>query len=375
MKLSRKKKKIIVSVISDLITDQRVHKVCTYFHQNGYDVTLIGRCFKNSFPLKQRTYKTTRILCHFKNGIAQYVEFNIKLFIKLTFTRANIFLSNDLDTLTPNFIQAKLRGKDLIYDSHEYFTGTPELLQKPLKRKFWKTMEKALLPNIKYLFTVNNSIADRYSNELKVKMKVLRNLPYLNINESSNVEVHFPSSKFILLLQGAGINTDRGAEELIDSMTFLSSNFLLILIGSGNAWEILKKKTGDLNLNEKVWFIEKVPFDALRSYTRQAHLGLSLDKPNCLNYELSLPNKIFDYIHAGIPVLASPIKEVKNIIDEYDIGMYIDEVSPRKIADAVQWIYENPSNYKKWKDNTKKAATELCWEKEQHQLDGLLNAL
>lgn len=373
--MSSKTKKIIVSVITDLVTDQRVHKVCTYFQQNGYDVTLIGRCFKNTIPLKQRNYKTTRILCFFRNGIAQYAEFNIKLLIKLSMTKADVFLSNDLDTLLPNYIQAKLRCKKLIYDSHEYFTGTPELIQKPLKRKAWKYLERVLLPRIKYMFTVNTSIAERYSNELGITMRILRNLPYLNIKEGSKVQYNFPTSKFILLLQGAGINTDRGVEELIGSMFFLPSNFLLILIGSGNAWESLKKKTDELELNEKVWFIEKVPFDVLKNYTRQAHLGLSLDKPNCLNYELSLPNKIFDYIHAGVPVLSSPIKEVKKIIDDYEVGMYIDEVSPRKIADAVLLIYNNPSKYQIWKQNTAKAATELCWEKEQHRLDGLLNAL
>ena len=78
-----KKKRVVVSVISDLVSDQRVHKVCTYLHNKGYQVTLIGRRFKESLPLEKRAYYTHRVLCFFKRGIAQYAEFNLKLFFIL----------------------------------------------------------------------------------------------------------------------------------------------------------------------------------------------------------------------------------------------------------------------------------------------------
>jgi len=364
-----KGKRIVVSVISDLATDQRVHKVCTYLHQKGYAVTLIGRRFKASIPLDKRVYKTERLVCYFKKGIAQYAEFNFKLFIILITKRADIFLANDLDTLVPNYINTLLRNKKLVYDSHEYFIGTPELQQKPFKRKLWQSVEAFLLPKLKQAYTVNQSIADLYKQQYGIEMKVVRNVPFCQQPVVAPTLQHFPANQFILLLQGAGINKDRGAEELIASMQFLPEPFHLVIIGSGDAWQDLQIQTRRLGLTDRIQFIAKVPFTKLKAYTKAAHLGLTLDKPSCLNYQLSLPNKLFDYIQAGVPVLASEITEVKQIIDSYNIGMYIKEITPQHIADAILWIYNNKAVYEKWKQNVVHAAREFCWEKEQQVLN------
>ena len=358
----------MVSVISDLVTDQRVHRVCTYLHQTNYSVILIGRYFKYSMPLNERIYDATRILCYFNKGILQYAEFNLKLFFKLLTFKADVFLSNDLDTLTPNFIIAKLRGKKLVYDSHEYFTGTPELQHKRFKKSLWQLLEKLLLPRVKYAYTVNHSIAQLYKKECGIRMLVVRNLPFYNNHAGSSPSL-FPPDKTILLIQGAGINEGRGAKELVESMQYLPQTYLLVLIGGGDSWNLLQKLATELNLNEKVLFIPKVPFSQLQQYTQQAHLGISLDKPFCINYKLSLPNKIFDYIHAGIPILASALVEVKNIITTYKVGMVIEEITPKNIAEAVLNIFNHPERYHQWKENTLKAAPELCWQNEQKILD------
>jgi glycosyltransferase involved in cell wall biosynthesis len=340
-----------------------------YLHHRGYVVTLIGRCFINSRPLGERTYKTRRIRCRFQKGMAQYVEFNFKLFIRLFFFKTDQFLSNDLDTLLPNYVHAFIRNKELVYDSHEYFTGTPELQTKPLKRKAWTFLERWLLPNIKQAYTVNASIAALYKKECNINMRVVRNVPLLAEQPPPIDKLLYPEGRFVLLLQGAGINRDRGAEELMESMLLLPEPFYLVLIGSGDAWNALQKKAAALHISHKVKFIDKVPFAELQAYTRQAHLGLSLDKPNCMNHALSLPNKVFDYIHAGIPVLASNVVEVKRIVDSWQTGMCISSVTPEGIAKTVLWIYENKELYKQWKRNTLPAANELCWQKEQRVLD------
>jgi glycosyltransferase involved in cell wall biosynthesis len=367
------KNRIVVSVISDLVSDQRVHRICRFLHENNFSVTLIGRKFNNSLPLNTRSYTAKRINCYFSKGFLQYAEYNLKLFIYLFFFRADIFLSNDLDTLLPNYIHAKLRNKKIVYDSHEYFTGVPELQRKPFKRKVWKWLERVLLPKIRYAYTVNESIANLYKAETGLNMKVVRNTPFLDDKGSETSIRFFPSDKIILLLQGAGINRGRGADELVKSMQYLPSKFLLVLIGSGNIWEELKDLHIKLHLQEKVRFIEKVPFDQLREYTKQADLGISVDIPFCLNYQLSLPNKIFDYIHAGVPVLASEIQEVRNILEKYQVGTTISVLTPESIAKAILAIFSNKDRYLFWKKNTESAAKELCWQKEQEVLKDIFN--
>lgn len=360
-----KRKRVIVSVISDLVSDQRVDRVSSYLHENGFDVLLVGRRTKKSLPLEKRPYKTNRIRCYFSKGVLKYAEFNMKLFFKLVFKRTGILLSNDLDTLVPNYILSKLRRKKLFYDTHEYFTGMPELQNKPVKKKIWKRVEKLILPKLEHIYTVSKSVADQYEKDYGIRMKVVRNVPLLSGKSENTTEKNFPEGKKILLLQGSGINKDRGAEELIQSMQLLPENFLLVLIGAGECWENLKKLCLSLGLKNKVRFIEKVPFTGLKKYTAQAWLGFSLDKPVSLNYRLSLPNKIFDYIHAGVPVLASEINEVKRILDTYQVGTTINEVTPQALATTILSIFNNGQQYETWKQNTAKTAEELCWQKEQ----------
>jgi len=97
-------------------------------------------------------------------------------------------------------------------------------------------------------------------------------------------------------------------------------------------------------------------------------LGLAIDKDTNLNYHFSLPNKLFDYIHSGIPTLSSGLIELKQIIDQYDIGYYIQNHEPKHIASVVKNIFADEVRYNAVKQNTIKAKDELCWEKEERVL-------
>src|SRR5687768_9535502 len=119
------KKTVILSVTSDLVTDQRVHKVAQTLSNNNYRVLLVGRKLANSLPMDQRTYRTKRFRLWFSKGPLFYANYNIRLFFFLLFSKADILLANDLDTLAANYLVSVIRNKPLVYDSHEYFTGVP----------------------------------------------------------------------------------------------------------------------------------------------------------------------------------------------------------------------------------------------------------
>ena len=364
------RKRVYISVISDLVTDQRVHRTSLALFHKGLDVTLVGRRMKSSLTVDNRAYNVKRFTLLFERGPFFYIFYNIRLFLFLLFRKTDILVANDLDTLPANFFISKIKGAKLYYDSHEYFTGVPELAHRNTTRKIWKLLERWMLPRLKHVYTVNESIADLYRKEYGIDPAIVRNLPFrqhLSERIKSRAELNLPLDKKLLLFQGAGINIQRGAEEILEAMQYLE-DCILVFIGSGDVIHALKKESISLNLSQKVFFFPKMPLSELRQYTVLADMGLSLDKDTNINYRFSLPNKLFDYIQAGVPVLASNLPEIKKVIEKYKIGMLLGSHDPKQIAEVVRDFFNNQERLASWKENLKFAAQELCWENEEEQL-------
>lgn len=171
----------------------------------------------------------------------------------------------------------------------------------------------------------------------------------------------------MLILQGSGINVQRGAEEIVEAMQYIENAFLLI-VGGGDVIDTLKKMAKNPELKDRVFFKPKQTYDKLFILTCLADIGLTLDKDTNINYRFSLPNKLFDYIQARVPVLASPLPEIKKIITTYDIGDFIPSHDPEEIAKKVNEILANQELMVKWKKNINFAASQLTWEIEEQQL-------
>ncbi len=169
-------KRIIISVTNDLVADKRINKVANSLQKKGFEVICIGRELAKSLPVKFE-YPHKRFRLPFHAGLLFYASYNIRLAFFLLFARADIFLSNDLDTLPANFLISKLRNKKLVYDSHELFTEVPELVNRKKTQQVWLKIEKHILPKVKYAYTVCDSIAKIYSDKYKINMGVVRNIP------------------------------------------------------------------------------------------------------------------------------------------------------------------------------------------------------
>jgi hypothetical protein len=109
-------KRALISVVSDLVTDQRVHRTALSLHKKGIEVVLIGRRKKDSADVL-REYKTVRFKLWWEKGALFYAAYNVRLFFYLLFHRADFLVANDLDTLLPNFLVSKIKGIELFYDS------------------------------------------------------------------------------------------------------------------------------------------------------------------------------------------------------------------------------------------------------------------
>jgi glycosyltransferase involved in cell wall biosynthesis len=356
------------------VTDNRVHKICTSLSEMGFEVSLVGRKLKNSLPL-ERSYHTFRMKLIFTKGPLFYAEYNIRLFLYLLFQKADILVANDLDTLLANYLASLLRKRKLVYDSHEYFTGVPEIINRPFVKASWESIEKWIFPKLKVIYTVNESIAKLYKDQYGKEIKVIRNVSNKleQKTKKTREELGLPQDENIIILQGAGINIDRGAEEAVQAMQYVE-NALFLIIGSGDVIDTLKEMVTKLNLEDKVLILGKLPYNEMIQYTQNADLGLTLDKDTNINYRYSLPNKVFDYIQAGIPVLASNLVEVANVVKSYHVGEIVESHEPLEIAKKIT---EMLSEDKKavWKESLKVAAEELCWENESLKLKEIYREL
>ncbi len=368
-------KHVVISVTNDLVTDQRVEKVCKVLQSLHFEITLIGRKLPGSLPVS-RNYKTTRMNLLFKKGFLFYTEYNIRLFFKLFFLKKDILLANDLDTLSANFLISKLFNTKLVYDSHELFTEVPELISRPKVQKVWLTIEKFIFPKLINVYTVNSEIAKIYSDKYKIPVKVIRNIaPELTnriIDKALSEKIKGKNK--MLILQGSGINIDRGAEEAVMMMQHLE-NTVLFIIGAGNVFEKLKELVRKFNLKNKVFITDKMPYKKLMEYTKIADLGLSLDKGTNLNYELSLPNKVFDYIQAEIPLLVSNRKIVADLVTKNNIGLVTQTHDLKELAKIVKTMLSNEDELAIWKKNLKKAANYYTWQSESKKLIDIFNNL
>ena len=283
--------------------------------------------------------------------------------------RAIVSVINDLDTILPNYIISRLKGSKMLFDSHEYFTETPELVHRPKVQKVWKRIEGYVVPKLDEMITVCDSIADLFREKYGVKCHVIRNIPPRKAlpPKGDKTELGLPTDKHLLILQGSGINIQRGAEELVQSMALLDDCYLMI-IGGGDVLPLLKQMVEDLKISDRVRFFPRMPYQQMMAYTQLAELGFCLDKDTNLNYRFSLPNKLFDFIQAGVPIVASHLTEIEKIIRQYDLGLFIENHEPATVAATIREALSDEARREQWQRNLAVAARDLCWENEEQKL-------
>lgn len=361
-----KKKIAVVSVINDLSSDIRVRKTCYALQECGYEVLLFGRKLPSSSPLPDWPWKSIRIRMLFRQGPLFYLFFNLRLFFFLLSRNSTLLFSNDLDTLVPNYLASRIKNVPLVYDSHEIFCEVPELQHASFKKKIWQALEKFLVPRLNYCITVNESIAQYFTSRYGTPFISIRNIPPTPspTPPATKSQLRLPQDKKLILLQGAGINIDRGAEELVQAMAYVD-NACLVIIGSGDVWQRLQQLAAPLG--DRVILIARLPKEKLIQYTNLADIGISIDKDTNLNYRYSLPNKVFDYFQAGLPVLASNLPEIAGLIQAFGAGEFIENHTPLHIAERITALL-NSEKLSQYRENSKKAATMLTWDAEKEKL-------
>ena len=359
MNSKRAKPRIVFTVSNDLATDQRMERICSTLAENGFDVTLIGRLNKNSLNIENKQFKQIRLKCLFKNGFGFYAFLNLRLFLKLLFTKYDIVCGIDLDTILPCIMVAKLKRKKVYYDAHEYFTESEEIAHRPKLKAFWTWVEQFAFKRVDKIYTVTSSIADLYKEKYLREVEVVRNFPYY-------IPAKNESKGKYLLYQGA-LNKGRGLEKLLVAMVQI--NTPLYLAGEGDIKEQLMVIAKHLRIEKKVHFLGNINPLKLKEITHNALIGINLlDINSSISYQYSLGNKTMDYIQAELPSICIDFVEYRQIAEQYQTALLIHTMETQEIVSAINDLINNPFNYNLLRTNCQMAKKELCWEMEKDRL-------
>jgi glycosyltransferase involved in cell wall biosynthesis len=361
---------IVFTVINDLNFDQRMQRICTALADAGYKITLVGRILPHSKPLPTMPFEQVRLKNWFNKGKLFYIEYNLRLAWWLLRHKFDVYSATDLDTALPQYFAAHFwHKKPFVYDAHEYFPHLPEIINRPLVKRFWLWVERTIAPAANAAYTVSDSYAQIFKQKYGKTFGVVRNATVLQPqhqlpNLPNNAEIF---NKTYILYQGA-VNIGRGIEQVIEAMPLINENCFLYICGDGDVLANCKALVNKLNLQNSVHFFGRIPPEQLRMFTQHATLGFTFFSNQGLSYELSLANRFFDYMHAGVPQLCSNFTEYAAINAKYQIALLLPNLQPAQIAQAANQLLNDPKLYQSLRQNCLAAREVYNWQNEAKTL-------
>jgi glycosyltransferase involved in cell wall biosynthesis len=274
--------KVCITITSDIYFDQRVQKIASSLQEKGYSVTVLSRR-KNGASERAFPFLITSIKSFFKSGFFFYAEYNFRLYFKLLFKEFDIVYACDLDTLLPATLVAGMRNKKLVFDAHEYFEESIEIVDRPIVSGIWTRIAKFCIPKTNLRITVSESLATQLSEKYRLPFHLVRNVPELRAQEINEFR------KKMIWYQGA-INTGRGLETMIEIMEELPE-YSLYMAGYGDLFEDLNRRVSELHLKSRVRFLGRLSYQEMSEFAKSAFVGIDLLDSRSLSYYYSLSNK------------------------------------------------------------------------------------
>ena len=372
-------KEIANTVLNDFTNDSRVLKVSKSLAEFGCSPSVVA--MHNAGLLEkedlggvkvQRLKLITRLWPKWKPiQLVKYIEFLVRATI--AFRNADIIHCNDLNAL-PVGLLIKLfgRGKKVVYDCHEYETETNGL--NGIERKAKKFLERRLISYVDAVITVSDSIANEYSRLYNIpKPHLVLNCPAYHDQPKRNLfreNLGIRSDQIIFLYQG-GLSKGRGIELLLEAFSDLNTDKnVLVCMGYGPLESLIQEKAQQQNT---IFFHPAVTPDVLLRYTSSATYGVSFIEDSCLSYRYCLPNKLFEYMMAGLPVLTSNLFEMKRLVEAEGVGIVAEENTVEGFRNAVEASLSQ--DYDAIQKNVFAARKKYCWEEQEKVLKEIYHAL
>jgi len=282
---------------------------------------------------------------------------------------ADVYHSHDLNTLLLGWFSKRRSGGKLVYDAHELFAelayvrGVEKLAFKPLEKRLIHRADAVIVPGEyrgKYL-------SEKYG--IPVPTTVV-NCPPLggrrrqvgSLREKLEIEDTMP-----IIIYTGGYSAGRGLENLVLSALYLDEGVIVFM-----GWGILEQKLREMvtknGLWDKVLFTEPVPPEDLVEHIASASVGVAIYQFTSLNNYYASPNKLYEYMHAGLPVVSSDFPALKEIVEGYQLGRTFDPEVPEDIASSINDVLSDERKYDEMRKNALEAAKIFNWENESGKL-------
>jgi len=334
-------KKVANIVFNPFTNDSRVLKESISLADHGFEVEVIAHGDSglakeevvNGIKVKRFSYLNRKLTTSKSVKLKMYLSWvkEVVGYIK----GFDILHCNDLNTLPIGYIVKKFYNKEvkIVYDAHEYETEMNGL--KGVQKTIVKILERSLIKYADKVITVSDAIANEYVKLYNIEKPalVLNAPPYKKVEKKDIFRENLDISKerTIFLYQG-GLSSGRGIEILLETFKTMDHNAVIVFMGYG----VLEKEIQEASKeNPNVYFHPAVTPDVLLDYTSSADFGISTIEDSCLSYRYCLPNKMFEYLMAGIPVIVSNLPEMRKLIEEYSVGVVAKENTPQGLRDAI----------------------------------------
>lgn len=364
-------KKVTSIVLNNFKNDSRVLKENISLQKAGYEVQVVALHeeslkkydkFQNiqvhRVKLKSRGWSKHKLV-----QLLKYFEFIYK--VVKQYKKSDIIHCNDLNSLPIGVIIKKFFNKNakIVYDAHEYeINDVPNQSQRSIKIKYY--VEKFFIKYADKVITVSNAIADEYVKLYNIEKPalVLNTPPYKEIQKKNifRETLDIKEDQTIFLYQG-GLSHGRGIEILLETFkTIDDENAVIVFMGYGSLENMIKKTSKEY---KNIYLHQAVSPNVLLDYTSSADFGISTIEDSCLSYRYCLPNKLFEYLMAEIPVIVSNLYEMRRLVKINRIGIVAEENTPQGLKKAIKEAVK--LDKEELKTNIQKVKTIYNWEEQE----------
>lgn len=372
---------MLMAVHSDYVHDHRVRRETSALTESGFTVDVVAAAPQIRGSATDTLDGAT---VHFiplkkQGGKGRYLEFVRVVRKKIQdLPFPDFYHAHDLDALLALAKYAHRQNAKLIYDSHELHTEVHSLQNRPLTRWIWTRIESRYIRQADAVITVTEGIADELQRryQLKTRPKVVRNftdpLPAETAPDAGKISLGLPDMPKLALYQGV-IQHGRGVDAMLRAIA-RTSDWGFVICGDGSRKAAMEELAAELGISDRVRFTGMVSREKIVTISRFCDAGFLLTEPLGLSHYYSLPNKLTEYIHYGLPVVATGLPEIQRIVEQYGIGRII---SPERFdAEEIARALEEVAGFNQGlKESLRKASLELTWETEKEQLLSLYKKL